>query len=82
MVKFSDLNKSMKETVDYMTAFLDIEFEKNMLRPPKRGSSFEEGYDPVNGWREKIPWVYKFLFNLILGRKIKRYACVTSFRSH
>ena len=79
MVKFSDLNKSMQETVEHLSAFLGIKFEQTMLHPPKRGSSFEEGYDPVNGWRKKIPWLYKFLFDLILGRKIRKYACHTPF---
>jgi hypothetical protein len=64
----------MKETIEQLCSFLEIGYEDAMLDPPRRGSSFDGDHNPLDGWRKKIPWIYKFLFDLLLRNKIKKYA--------
>jgi hypothetical protein len=73
MVRFSELYNSMKETTEHLCSFLGIEYENAMVDPPRRGSSFDRDYDRQHGWREKIPWGYKFIFDLLLRKKIDKY---------
>ena len=73
MVRFSELCNSMKETTEQLCSFLGIEYEAAMSDPPRRGSSFDGEYDPLDGWRQEIPWIYKFFFDFLLHIKIKKY---------
>lgn len=74
MVRFSELCNHMKEVTEQLCSFLDIEYDTAMSDPPRRGSSFEKDHDPLNGWRKDIPFLYKFLFDFLLGSKINKYA--------
>jgi hypothetical protein len=73
MVSFSELCKNMKETTKHLCSFLGIDYDAAMNDPPRRGSSFQKDHDPLDGWRKEIPWMYKFLFDLFLHRKIRKY---------
>jgi hypothetical protein len=74
MVRFSELYNNIKETTENLCFFVGIEYEVAMSDPPRRRSSFDKEYDPLNGWRGEIPWLYKFLFDFLLGSKIRKYA--------
>jgi len=74
IVRYSELYKNMKETTKHICSFLGIDYDAAMNDPPRRGSSFEKDHDPFDGWRKEIPWIYKFLFDLFLQRKIRKYS--------
>jgi hypothetical protein len=73
-IRFSQLYTQLEREVNKICDFIGIDFEKAMLDPPRRGSNFSDDYDPLYGWRHKIPRLYDFLFRLLFGRKLKRYA--------
>jgi len=73
MVRFRELYKYMKETTEDLCSFLGIDYEDTMVDPPRRGSNFDLDFDPLIGWQEKIPWGYKFIFDLLLRKKINKY---------
>jgi hypothetical protein len=72
-IRFSQLYTQLEREIKRICDFIGIDFEEAMLDPPRRGSNFPDDYDPLDGWRQKIPRLYDYLFRMLLGRKIKRY---------
>lgn len=73
MIKYKDLVLYPNEIISELCNFLSISFEVFMLDPLRTNSSFDSDYDVLNGWRNKIPKIYKVLFSTLLYTKIKKY---------
>jgi hypothetical protein len=73
-IRFSILYTQPEQEIKKICDFIGVNFEESMLDPPRRGSNLPEDYDPLNGWKEKIPRFYNYMFELLLGRKISLYS--------
>ncbi len=69
-VKYSDLVLEQELITKSICNFLNIDFESNMLNTKNVNSSFEKGYDTVNGWKYKIPKIYNMLLTYIFKKRI------------
>lgn len=74
LVKFEDLFLHNRNTVNMICNYLDINFEKNMLSPPIKGSSFKQthDYNPTNSWKKYLPRHYSFLVKFMLSKQLKK----------
>jgi hypothetical protein len=72
-IRFRKLYLEREDEVKRICRFIGVGFEDAMLHPPRRGSNLPGDYDPIDGWRGKIPKIYKFLFKIFLDRKLKLY---------
>jgi len=73
MIKYRELVTDHENSVRNICKFLDVKFYYAMLNPPRTHSSFNETYDVVHGWKNKIPKFYNMIFTLFLNKLISEY---------
>jgi hypothetical protein len=72
-IRFSTLYRDRESEVRRICDFLELEFEEPMLDPPRKASNLPDDYNPLDGWKERITPLYRVLFGLFLGCKIRKY---------
>lgn len=74
LVRFEDLVRSPRETIEGLCDFVGMEFQEEMLKPPMVASSYEDGERGVGfdesaltRWREHLPSSHRWLIEVSTG---------------
>jgi len=81
LVRFEDLYLKHEATVEQLSNFIGINFEKSMLNPPIVNSSFvgynnTAQYNPTDAWKIRLPKIYSYLMYLLLKRRMNKFGYI------